>query len=417
VRARNAETSRRRRLFVVLAVACGPLLHPWGAPAQGAAIHYVYDDLNRLVAVVDQAGSVATYTYDGVGNLLRIDRLDADDHPGPVAITLVSPGKGEVGTAVQVFGRGFSPTPGNNALAFHGTPAVVTAAAGNRLTASVPPDAASGPVTVTTPVGSATWPGPFIVLGTITVSPGTATVVVGATRQFQALAAGTPTASVRWDVNGVPGGDPTVGTISAAGLYTAPAQVPLPPTVAVTATSTDDATLRDSATVVVAEPQAVFAAAAPVSIGIRQPATVDENLTAALSAGLATVPGRLVVAPPLGVRREAGGGSAEPAHVSLAVEPVILAVSPSSVLRGDSVLATLTGAGLAGATDLTVRLATGVDTAVTVTDLTADPDGSRATARVSVNADAAAGLRVLQIATPSGASTPVATGGNTFTVQ
>jgi len=47
------------------------------APAQTANIHYVYDSLNRLVGVVDRQGSVGVYVYDPVGNLLRIDRVDA----------------------------------------------------------------------------------------------------------------------------------------------------------------------------------------------------------------------------------------------------------------------------------------------------------------------------------------------------
>ena len=33
-----------------------------------AVIHYLYDDLDRLVGVVDQQGNVATYTYDAEGN-------------------------------------------------------------------------------------------------------------------------------------------------------------------------------------------------------------------------------------------------------------------------------------------------------------------------------------------------------------
>jgi YD repeat-containing protein len=35
-------------------------------------VQYVYDDLGRLVKVVDQNGNVATYNYDAAGNLLSI---------------------------------------------------------------------------------------------------------------------------------------------------------------------------------------------------------------------------------------------------------------------------------------------------------------------------------------------------------
>ena len=39
-----------------------------------ADIRYVYDDLRRLVAVVDTAGDTGVYHYDATGNLLSIDR-------------------------------------------------------------------------------------------------------------------------------------------------------------------------------------------------------------------------------------------------------------------------------------------------------------------------------------------------------
>jgi YD repeat-containing protein len=108
------------------------------ASAQQPFIHYVYDQQNRLTAVVDQQGSVGVYVYDGVGNLLRIERVDADGIPGPLAITLVTPNRGQVGTVVQIFGKGFSATPSGNTVRFNGTLASVTEAAPNRLLTSVP---------------------------------------------------------------------------------------------------------------------------------------------------------------------------------------------------------------------------------------------------------------------------------------
>jgi hypothetical protein len=55
--------------------------------------------------------------------------------------------------------------------------------------------------------------------------------------QFAATVTGTANTAVTWSVNGVAGGNSTLGAISASGLYTAPSAVPNPPTVAVTATS------------------------------------------------------------------------------------------------------------------------------------------------------------------------------------
>lgn len=60
----------------------------------------------------------------------------------------------------------------------------------------------------------------------VRVSPSSATVQVGASQQFNASVWFSRNAGVYWLVNGVRGGNSTVGTISSAGLYTAPANVP-----------------------------------------------------------------------------------------------------------------------------------------------------------------------------------------------
>ena len=41
-------------------------------------IRYLYDDLGRLVGVVDQQGNAAEYVYDAVGNILEIKRFNVD---------------------------------------------------------------------------------------------------------------------------------------------------------------------------------------------------------------------------------------------------------------------------------------------------------------------------------------------------
>jgi|SRR5271166_357908 len=63
------------------------------------------------------------------------------------------------------------------------------------------------------------------VSSTITISPSAANVAAGTTQQFTATVPGVPNASVTWAVDQIVGGNATVGTISATGLYTAPAAV------------------------------------------------------------------------------------------------------------------------------------------------------------------------------------------------
>jgi len=57
-------------------------------------------------------------------------------------------------------------------------------------------------------------------LNNISVSPVSVTVMAGQTQQFKA--AGSGSTAIRWMVDGIAGGNASVGKISASGLYTAP---------------------------------------------------------------------------------------------------------------------------------------------------------------------------------------------------
>src|SRR5258708_35914654 len=73
-------------------------------------------------------------------------------------------------------------------------------------------------------------------INNLNLPPSSATVGVGQTFQFTAKV--TPSgSSVTWNVNGVLGGNATVGTIATTGMYTAPAAVPSPASVTVTVAS------------------------------------------------------------------------------------------------------------------------------------------------------------------------------------
>jgi hypothetical protein len=72
---------------------------------------------------------------------------------------------------------------------------------------------------------------------TITIDPSVVTLGLGGAQQFKTTISGSTNSNVTWEVNGVNGGNSTVGTISSTGLYTSPAAVPNPPTVTVTAVS------------------------------------------------------------------------------------------------------------------------------------------------------------------------------------
>ena len=136
------------------------LLWPASAPSDQA--QYFYDELGRLVGVVDGQGNVAVYNYDEVGNLLAIERFTTGTTG--IGIFLLVPSSAIVGTDVEVRGFGFSATPADNTVAFNDTAATVVTASPNSIVATVPAGATTGPVTVTNANGTATSPGPFTVL-------------------------------------------------------------------------------------------------------------------------------------------------------------------------------------------------------------------------------------------------------------
>jgi hypothetical protein len=68
----------------------------------------------------------------------------------------------------------------------------------------------------------------------VTVSPASVTLTASQTQQFTAEVSGTSNQAVTWSLN------PAVGSITASGLYTAPAQISATRTVQVWATSQQD---------------------------------------------------------------------------------------------------------------------------------------------------------------------------------
>ncbi len=88
-----------------------------------------------------------------------------------------------------------------------------------------------------------------------TLNPKAATVTVGTTRKFAAAVTGSLDTTVKWEVGSLAGGSSSVGTITSDGVYTAPADVPSPATVTVTAVPRADPSLAVSAEVTISTGQ------------------------------------------------------------------------------------------------------------------------------------------------------------------
>ncbi len=373
------------------------LLHlPTLAPAQ--EIRYLYDDLNRLIGVVDQQGNAAEYVYDAVGNILQIKRFTTDPSAA-VSITLVSPNKGSVGTEVRIFGKGFSPTPGDNQVAFNGTAATVTAATATSLTTSVPSGATTGFITLTTLLGSATSPEPFTVPADLAIAPAEAEVVVGWSFDFQAEVGGSPAPPVTWRVNGIVGGTAAMGTISPEGLYRAPQSLPPVQPVTVEAVLTADPAQKATATVHVVALAAGLVQSPALTVRVASLSTGQTPAVPVSVAAPVAASGQMI-APPL----------------TVTAGPVLTGVAPSSGAQGTALSLTLTGANLQGATGVTVLRDGLADSNVTVSGVSATSDGTGLTCTLTIAGTAPTGVRVLEVVTPQGSSTFLDLGTNRFTV-
>ena len=148
-----------RWAYLVLAVCLGS-----GAGVAGqSGIQYVYDELGRLIAVIDTNGDTATYTYDAVGNILSIGR-HASSQVSIISFTPTSGPVVGVGTTVTVFGTEFSATASQDTVRFNGTTATISTASTTKLVVTVPSGATSGTISVTAPGGSATSAASFTAL-------------------------------------------------------------------------------------------------------------------------------------------------------------------------------------------------------------------------------------------------------------
>lgn len=117
--------------------------------AWGAAT-YVYDANNRLIGVLNSTGNSTRYVYDDIGNLIRTDSIPSSQ----LALLGFAPEHGSPGTAVTIWGQGFSTTANANAVSFNGAAASVISATANQLQTTVPAGATTGAVSVT--VGGST---------------------------------------------------------------------------------------------------------------------------------------------------------------------------------------------------------------------------------------------------------------------
>jgi hypothetical protein len=189
------------------------------------------DDLvtlgGRVAGVTSVSPTALTFTVPvgatsgriGVASLGRVATSSSDFtvvselEPTAPAITGFTPASGPPGSSVTIAGAHFAPTSGANLVAFHGTPATVTAASANSITVTVPAGATTGRLSVTVAGATATSASDFTV--TQTGDP-----------------ASDPTDDPADDPAGDPASDPAALYVSPTGSASAPGTATAPTTLA-----------------------------------------------------------------------------------------------------------------------------------------------------------------------------------------
>lgn len=111
----------------------------------------------------------------------------------------------------------------------------------------------------------------------VTVSPTGGSVLLGNSQTFSATVTNATNTNVTWSVNRIPNGSASTGTISSTGVYTAPADLPSPATVNVTATSEADTTKSANAQITITSDIAI--AMTPSTAGVELGATQGFHAT------------------------------------------------------------------------------------------------------------------------------------------
>lgn len=150
---------RQRTIMALALTALCLLMFQTAFAQQGGTANYFYDANGRLTAVLSPTGEAAIYNYDPTGNFTSITRRSATT----VSIIDFTPGSGGVGTAVTIYGTGFSATPSSNTVKFNGVTATATSTSLTQLIANVPTGATTGTISVTTPNGTTASNNSFVV--------------------------------------------------------------------------------------------------------------------------------------------------------------------------------------------------------------------------------------------------------------
>ncbi|MFH0901560.1 MAG: IPT/TIG domain-containing protein, partial [Pseudomonadota bacterium] len=199
--------------------------------------------------------TLATTLYDDGGlasDTRQVDFvLSADLGVFPPAITGFSPGEGAADTVVELAGSGFEPVAVDaNVVTLADRPVEVTAVSATSMTLRVPANAGTGRFKVRNQWGVAVSDDYFVVPPSVSIELEEHAVAVLGSLSLRVRVVSAPRHLVSWSVNGIAGGDETVGVVDCdddtdsvvrgRATFRAPAQVPDSGQVTVRASLLDD---------------------------------------------------------------------------------------------------------------------------------------------------------------------------------
>jgi YD repeat-containing protein len=429
------------------------------AAQQGGVTRYVYDQNGRLHAVIAPNGEAAVYEYDPAGNFTAIRRLGTN----ACEALEFAPRQGPFGTKVTIYGAGFKGQV--RAVSFNGVEARITSQTPASVIAEVPSGSTTGPIIVTAPCRTFTLRPDFIVSG-VQVVPLAITLLPGRSIQFTANVAGLVDPSVEWSVNEVKGGNPSVGTITASGIYIAPASA-VGAQFMVRATSVEEPSLSGEALVRVPGEKALELLASAVSVrygppppnnnapaylagnavsvrygplgpnnnspaflaggavSVRYgPLPPNNNAPAYLAGGAVSVrygplpPNNNASAQIIGSAVSARyGAPPNIAPTSKQSAPAISSISVAAATEDRPLMLTIKGKNLSRATEIKFFSENGaVETNIAVTKIEANPSGDALTVEATVKEGASRGRYIVQVMTDAGSSPAKATKSNTIEI-
>lgn len=229
---------------------------PSGVSLDASGDIFAADTFDNAVREINSAGLIQT-----VAGTLGQRGYTGDNGP-PTSATLDTPS----GLFVDSFGNIFIADTDNSAIReVVAVASTIQTVAGNGTEGFSGDGGTATSAELAHPLGlSGTASGAFYVADTensrvrqlsstvnVQVEPGSASVIVTAPQPFGSIVSGASNKNVTWQVNGITGGNSTIGTISSSGVYQAPANIPSQHLVTVNAISNANGFTKGSANVVI----------------------------------------------------------------------------------------------------------------------------------------------------------------------